>query len=178
MLVVVGMAALVAVLVGGARGGGRDGMTPAKVSTDPARFELPRLGGGAPVRLADFRGEPLVANFFASWCTACRGEAPGFVHASGDLRGRVQFLGVDSMETGDGVGFARELGYGRFTLARDSGGRQDSGLHDALGRRGLPITAFYGSDGRLLDVATGALTEEALRSRVADLFGVREAMHP
>ena len=171
MLVVVAVAALVALLVGAVRGGASNGMTPATVSTDPARFELPRLGGGTPVRLADFRGKPLVVNFFASWCTACRGEAPGFVHASAELSGKVNFLGVDSMETGDGVGFARELGYDRFTLARDTGGLQDSGLHDALGRRGLPVTAFYNGKGTLLYVSTGALTEEALRSRIHDLFG-------
>ena len=125
------------------------------------------------MRLGDFRGEPLVVNLFASWCTACRGEAPGFVAVSRRLQGRVRFLGVDSLETGDGSGFAHELGYDRFTLARDVDGQQDSGLHDALGRPGLPVTAFYDGRGRLLFVSSGALPEDVLATRIHDLFGLR-----
>ena len=144
--------------------------TTAASSTDPAHFDLPQLGGPGRVRLADFRGRPVVVNFFASWCTACRGELPGFRRVAQEMRGRVGFVGVNSQETGDGLAFARENGIGSWPLARDVEGTQDSGLHDALGARGLPITAFYDASGRLLTVHLGAFTEEALRAKLQEFY--------
>lgn len=48
----------------------------------------------------------------------------------------------------------------------------DSGLHDALGGLGMPITAFDGRDGKLLHVAQGALSEDSLRALIHDLYGL------
>ena len=69
--------------------------------TDPAAFSLPTLNGNGLVRLADYRGKPVVVNFFASWCTACQAELPGFRQEASALKGKVTFIGVDSLETGD-----------------------------------------------------------------------------
>jgi len=48
-------------------------------------------------------------NFFASWCVACKQEAPLF-HAEAQARaGRVLFLGIDVQDlTGDARSFARD----------------------------------------------------------------------
>jgi thiol-disulfide isomerase/thioredoxin len=177
--VVVATAVVVAVVVGmvavyatrtDPRSGGTVGGAEA-TSTNPAAFVLPRLRGSGTVRLTDFRGRPLLVNFFASWCTACEGEAPGFLRVDAELRGAVRFLAVDAEETGDGAGFAHHLGYDRWPLARDLGGINGSGLRDSLGGLGLPVTAFYNGDGRLVHVSQGALSEEALRSGLRDYLG-------
>ncbi len=152
-------------------GGGGDGSPKAgaKTSADPARFDLPALIGAGHVRLDDFAGKPLVLNFFASWCTACRGELPGFLHVQAGLGGAVAFAGVNSLETGDGPAFAREEHIASWPLARDVGGTQASGLHDALGGQGLPITAFYDASGKLLKVHLGAISEDGLRELLRQL---------
>ena len=143
--------------------------------TNPAAFSLPALNGNGQVRLADYRGKPVVVNFFASWCTECQAELPGFRQEAIALKGRIIFLGVDSLETGD-MNFLPSLFHlaGAFAaLARDAG-PDGNGLHAALGGGNtMPLTAFYGPDGRLLDVERAALVPvAALKAKISQLFGV------
>jgi cytochrome c biogenesis protein CcmG/thiol:disulfide interchange protein DsbE len=167
----VAVSILVAVGVLTFRGGGP---TPGAV-TNPAAFFLPALNGNGWVRLADYRGKPVVVNFFASWCTACQAELPGFRQEAIALKGKVNFIGVDSLETGD-KNFLPSLFHlaGAFAaLARDAE-PDGNGLHAALGGGNtMPLTAFYGAGGRLLDVERGALVPVgALKAKIAQLFGV------
>lgn len=141
-------------------------------STDPAAFDLPALEGEGRVRLADFEGKPLVVNFFASWCTACDAELPGFSVVSRELEGEVAFVGVNALETGDPLFMPERHDITWWPLARDTGGRQGSGLHQALGGRGMPITAFYDDQGQLLHVDGGALPEPTLRDRLQQYYGI------
>jgi thiol-disulfide isomerase/thioredoxin len=149
------------------------------VSTDTASWSLPALNGAGTVALTQFRGRPTVLNFFASWCTACDFELPGFATVSQELRGRVNFVGVNALETGDAHYMPRRHHITWWPLARDVGGAHDSGLHDALGGGNtMPITAFYDATGRLVDVNRGALPETALRQRIQQLFGITPEARP
>jgi thiol-disulfide isomerase/thioredoxin len=142
--------------------------------TNPARFDLPRIGGTGRIRLADFRGKPLVVNFFASWCTACDSELPGFAHISTETRGRVQFVGVNALETGDEMFMPQRHHITWWPLAHDVGGAQGSGLHDALGGgNGMPITAFYDANGKLLQVERAALPASTLAEALHTFYGVK-----
>jgi len=153
----------------------RGGSPTAGAVTNPAAFSLPTLNGNGSVRLAHYRGKPVVVNFFASWCTECQAELPGFRQEAIALEGKVTFIGVDSLETGD-KNFLPSLFHlaGAFAaLARDVGPDGD-GLHAALGGGNtMPLTAFYGADGRLLDVERAApVPAAALKIKIAELFGV------
>lgn len=144
---------------------------PSTTSFDTAAWSLPRLNGSGQVTLAQFGGRPLVLDFFASWCTSCNEELPVFASTAQALQGRVAFAGVDSEETGDGLAFARQTGVGDWVLARDLGGRESSGLRDALDATpGMPVTAFYDANGKLLHVQLGALSVDQLRSQLASLY--------
>ena len=153
----------------------RGGSPTAGAVTNPAAFSLPALNGNGQVRLADYRGKPVVVNFFASWCTECQAELPGFRQEAIALKGKVVFIGVDSLETGD-KNFLPDrfhLADAFAALARDTG-PDGNGLHAALGGGNtMPLTAFYGADGRLLDVERGALVPvSALKIKIAQLFGI------
>lgn len=160
-------AAIVALAAGG---------TAANGSTDPVSWDLPAMGATRDVQdrvaLADFRGQPTVVNFFASWCTACDAELPGFARVSEQLAGQVAFVGVASQETGDPLLMPRRHGVDWWTLARDTGGHTGDGLSRALGARGMPLTAFYDADGQLVHVQLGALTEPQLRASIGQLYGI------
>jgi len=153
-----------AVLAGSQSGGGSG-------VSDPAAFDLPAVEGDARVRLADFKGNPVVVNFFASWCTACDFELPGFARVSDELRGQVSFVGVAALETGDPMTMPERHGITWWPLARDIGSRGND-LHAALGGRGMPITAYYDDTGNLLDVDTGAIDEATLRERITSLYQI------
>lgn len=162
----VGVLALIglAVAAGGSVGGGSG-------DSDPAAFDLPALQGEERIRLVDFRGKPVIVNFFASWCTSCDFELPGFARVSDKLRDEVTFIGVNALETGDRMAMPERHDITWWPLAKDIGSRGGN-LHAALGGRGMPITAFYDEDGDLLHVDPGALDETTLRERIKSLYDI------
>lgn len=147
---------------------------PPSVSVDPKAWSLPRLTGSGQLSLASFRGRPVVLDFFASWCDTCETELPAFATVAQQLRGRVAFAAVNSEETGNGLAMAQRTGIASWPLARDVGGREISGLRDALEPTpGMPVMAFYDAQGRLLHVRLGALSGADLTAEIAQLFHLR-----
>ncbi|MBO8165494.1 MAG: TlpA family protein disulfide reductase [Brevibacillus sp.] len=57
-------------------------------------FELTDLNDRL-IRLEEFRGQPVVLNFWASWCLPCRTETPDLVALHEKYSGRVSFIGVN-----------------------------------------------------------------------------------
>ncbi len=60
-------------------------LTESRVPEPDPSAEVARLDftvkdmNGNEVRLADFKGRPLVVNFWATWCNPCKHEIPSFV---------------------------------------------------------------------------------------------------
>ncbi|GAC1605556.1 MAG: hypothetical protein NVS3B21_35140 [Acidimicrobiales bacterium] len=167
-VVVVVVLAVVAFAAGGS------GKRSVRDNADPAAFDLPGLQRTQRISLAAYRGTPVVVNMFASWCVNCRQELPAFARAASELRGRVQFVGINSQETGDGVGMAKEfdLASKGFALARDIGPTPSASLHDAYGARGMPVTVFYDRDGKLLRTFRAQVPEETLRATLKELYNI------
>jgi rhodanese-related sulfurtransferase/peroxiredoxin len=138
-------------------------------------FRLPGLlDSTKTVSLADHKGKPVVVNFFASWCVYCNEELPGFVQVAKTTAGSVSFVGVDTNDPGDGVAMAKrfDLAGAGFALAHDIGANPASDLWLSYGSQGLPVTAFYDADGKLVDFAGGMLSQTELEQRLQKNFGI------
>jgi thiol-disulfide isomerase/thioredoxin len=141
--------------------------------TDATAFDLPALGGASRVTLASYRGTPVVVNMFASWCTQCEAELPGFHDTAAKLAGKVQFVFVNSNETGDGTAMAERFRLFDYPVASDVGGSGGNGLYYSLGGTGgMPLTAFFGADGRLLGAVRGSLVGHDLTDAIQTVYGI------
>jgi thiol-disulfide isomerase/thioredoxin len=150
----------------------KDGDTSVAAWDLPVRDNDP--DGDGRITLAEFRGKPVVLNFYADWCIECERELPAFSSVSNELRDEIHFVHVNSQESGDWHRLVDDFGTNWWPIARDINGVQGggSGLFDSLGGRGMPITAFYDAQGRLTGTINGSTNEAALRAQIAADFGI------
>jgi peroxiredoxin len=123
---------------------------------------------GRQLNLSDLKGHPVLVNFFASWCTQCRGELP-FMEQSYARHQSDGFVivGVNSLETGDGVGFYRQLGL-TFPAVYDPGnpGKIATAYNVTSS---LPVSVFIDKSGRVDLIRLGALTPDMLEQEIRKL---------
>jgi thiol-disulfide isomerase/thioredoxin len=144
--------------------------------TDELSWDLPALdesedpGADGRVSLAEFAGTPTVVNFFASWCTSCDRELPVFRDFAVAYEGEVDFVFVNSNETGSWRGMADRHDIVGLHLAKDIAGTRRNGLYRNLGGTGgMPITAFYNAEGELVDKSFGEMNSNSLGQALAAL---------
>ena len=121
---------------------------------------------GRDVQLADLRGQVVVLNFWGSWCIPCREEAPALERVWQASRGSdVQFVGVNVWEAeSDALNFIREQRISYMNLLDPAGQ-----LAVDLGLTGIPETYFVNRDGKLVRRWVGPITDDRLRSLVAEM---------
>lgn len=115
-------------------------------------------------------GRPVVLNLWASWCYPCRVEMPE-LSAVAARHPEVVFLGV-AVEDGYSAAltFAEEVRVS-YPLGHDSSGQVDA--HYAP--PGLPATYAIDTQGQLVRVAYGRVTEDQVEALVAELTARRSA---
>lgn len=148
--------------------------SPQEGNTTAEAWDLPQLDGDGRVALADFRGKPTVAAFFASWCEVCEHEIPEYLAVSELVADQVHFVGINTQDRGAGLGDAEKWGIaGVWPLAVDIGNGNGSGLSTGeFGMRGSPMTAFYDAEGRVVHIQRGGLTGAQLLDAIEQLYGV------
>lgn len=131
-------------------------------------FSAPLLGEQGSLSLASQSGHVVVLNFWASWCTACRAEAPSLERLWGRYRPRgVRFIGVDHEdERSAAETFERSLGID-YPSVYDPGGT----LVPAYSVVGLPTTFVIGPTGRIGFVVVGRLKEATLARAIDAMLG-------
>ena len=146
---------------------GRSGVT--RVDKTAPDISMPLLGGG-DFQIAEHVGQPIILNFWASWCPPCRDESPGFERTWRRFApSGVTFVGVDIQDTeADGLAYVQEFGL-TFPNGRDTEGK----ITVDYGVIGLPVTFFIGADGLVKGRWVGALPEARLTGWVEALIAGR-----
>lgn len=159
---------LVAARAGGA-GGGRTKLGVVEVTrrTPAPDFVLPDLVDARLQLDSDqFRGRPLVLNFFASWCGPCRKEMPTLQSAAARFSGTVDFVGVDHLDSrSQALDLLARTGV-TYRTGYDRAGR----VAEDYGVRGLPTTVFVSGDGRIVARRLGEIRGEELDDALLRLF--------
>ncbi len=124
-------------------------------------FSLTTIGG-AMVQLSDLRGQPVLLNFWATWCSPCREELTMLQAVYDD---GLAVLGIAVREPRESVvTFATDLGL-ELPLLLDEDGESS----DAYQVRGLPTTLFVDGKGVIAARHVGPLDQEVLDSYLSSL---------
>jgi cytochrome c biogenesis protein CcmG/thiol:disulfide interchange protein DsbE len=144
----------------------REASLPSPLLGKPAPgFEIPLYAADSTLSLSRLAGRPVVVNFWASWCLACRDEAQVLESGWREHGAEVAFVGV---AVNDESQAAREFieRYGKTYLL---GPDRDGSIAVDYGLFGVPETFFIAPDGRILAKHVGPLTSEDLERRIAEL---------
>ncbi len=159
----VATAAVVAVFALSGNSGETPAPTAGATSEEPGGPIVPNMEfaffDGSTGTLADYRGKPLVINFWASWCPPCVAEMSAAFLPVQERRGdEVAFVGFNIQDDrGRALALAEETGV-LFDLAEDRRGD----LYTELGGLGMPFTVFVSPEGEVLHKHNGPLTEGQL----------------
>ena len=142
-------------------------LPPAPAIGHPApAFTLPMLTG-EELALADLRGQPVVLNFWASWCGPCRAEMPELQRLHERLgEAGVAVLGVNQGERPEtAAAFMQALALD-FPVALD----QRTGVSQQYLVNSLPTTFFIDRNGVIRNTFIGPMTDAVLAQNLRSIY--------
>ncbi|MEO8456653.1 MAG: TlpA disulfide reductase family protein [Chloroflexota bacterium] len=105
--------------------------------------------------LSDYRGHPVVLNFWATWCRPCRQEIPEFVSAYDTYKSKgLVVIGLNLQEPGLIQPFAQQYGMD-YPILVD----RDGEVGDKYRLLGLPTTVFIDANGVIQTIYRGELQQ-------------------
>ena len=134
----------------------------------PAPDFTTRTLEGAPLRLSQLRGKPVVLNFWATWCAPCQDEMPLIQRAS-DLYGPqgLTIVAVDYQQTDSGAmkAFLSKVGV-HFPAVYDPAG-QIAGEYGV--NVGLPVSIFIDRSGTVNFIQLGQMSNSILEQHIRSI---------
>jgi len=149
------LALLVAACGSGEAGGGAEAGPPV---TDRSYETF----DGEQTSLSAFEGEPLVVNFWASWCPPCIAEMPEFERVHLARQDEVRFVGLN---TQDSLAQAEAL-VEQTGVTYDLGLDPDGDLFRDFEVISMPSTYFVNAAGAIVHQHAGILSEDQLQDLI------------
>jgi len=135
------------------------------------RVAAPALTGatleGTDFTLADYRGDIVVLNVWASWCAPCRAEAPELQEVWEEVEPQgVQFIGLNTRDSTTAArGFVETMGL-TFPSVEDTDGRLQLLFADSLPPQAIPSTLVIDREGQVAARALGKVSASTLRGMI------------
>ncbi len=173
-LVVAAAIVISALLIGGRSGwesigaGGINQSLLPKVGDIAPDFETKDVYGN-PVRLSQFRGQPVWLMFWGSWCPPCRAEFPDIQAAYEQLEPKgLRMLGVSMRETpADAAAYAARNG-ATFLVLSDPEERDTGAAYPIFN---FPTHIFIDRDGVIRSIVLEDMDTEQAVAEASRLFG-------
>ena len=142
-------------------------LPPAPALGHPApEFTLPTLDGEL-LALSDLQGQPVVLNFWATWCGPCRAEMPELQRLHEQLGpAGVVVLGVNQQESiQDVASYRQDLGVD-FPTVLD----QRLGVSREYAVNSLPTTFFIDREGTIRNMFIGPMTDAVMADNLRSIY--------
>ena len=142
-------------------------LEPAPVKGHPAPEIALVSTTGESLKLSDFRGKPVIINFWATWCAPCRVETPELQDLHRERGNEVIIFSVNAtaQDQGNIDGFIEEFGM-TFPVVLDP----DAVAFKDYNVLGLPTTVFVGADGVIREVFTGPVNRAYMESKIPEML--------
>ena len=129
---------------------------------------------GGELRLSDLQGQPVLVNFWATWCPPCRAEMPELVAAYDRYRDDgLVIVAVNLQEADQKVNeFADEFGI-EFPIVIDRDGELRAVWRLGGPFGGIPSSYFIDASGIVRSLFYGPMREPALEERLAEILEER-----
>ncbi len=137
------------------------------ISSQPAaEFNL-ILSTGTELSLSDLRGRVVLVDFWASWCTPCRQEAPELSRVYLEYAGQpVEFVGVNIWDRNqDALDFLEA-----FQTTYPNGVDEAGSIAIDYGVRGIPEKFFIDQKGVVRQKFVGPMQADDLRAAIDGLL--------
>ena len=124
-------------------------------------FQIPFVDGDQKQRTLDqFKGKPLIVNFWATWCPVCvkkMGTLNRFAKKFQEMGGEVLAISQDRSGLSTVSAYYTRHDYQNLPIYLETSGK----LMNAFGAQGLPTTIFIDSQGKEVDRIVGGVDWES-----------------
>jgi peroxiredoxin len=151
----------------------REELFPVTVGSEAPQFKAKVLGENRYKTLADYKGQVVLLNIWATWCTPCQAEIPSLqrLYAEYGAKGlKLVAVSIDDYVTEDSIrAFAKNFGV-TFEVLHDS----THAIEQAYQATGYPETFVIGREGTIRRKWIGPddWNSQGNRALVAQLLGV------
>lgn len=140
-------------------------------ATTPAPDFTMTDADGATLTLADFKGKPVLLNFWASWCGPCQSEMPDIQTAWKEHGTDVEFVivnmtGMNGETEQSAKAFLADAGY-TFPCYFDA----NNSAATAFGVSSIPQTYLINAEGNIIGAYMGAMDASVLAQGIDMLTG-------
>jgi len=132
------------------------------INTPAPEFSLREVGTNKTIDLTQYRGKPLIINFWATWCGPCWEEHPSLVASARQLQPDVQFLGVVFQDKEEKIlGFLAQRGTAYPTVVDEKGKTAI-----AYGVGGVPESYFLDANGTIRAKYVGPMDGDIIQENL------------